>query len=90
MITKLLNTAALAASALAMLALAQPASANDGAAGAAATASAAEAGSTAAARAAPKKYCANITPDTGTRMSRRVCKTKAEWSEEGVELGAKK
>jgi hypothetical protein len=42
------------------------------------------------ARAAPKKYCANITPDTGTRMSRRVCKTKAEWSEEGVELGAKK
>jgi hypothetical protein len=90
MIRKLLNTAALAAPAFAMLALAQPASAKDAAGGVAATASAAEARSTAAAQTAPKKYCADITPDTGTRVSRRVCRTKAEWSEEGVELGAKK
>ena len=88
MITKLPNTVALAAPAFALLALAQPVSAADGAA--AAGPSAAEARGTAAAAAPAKKYCANITPDTGSRMSRKVCKTKAEWSEEGVELGAKK
>ena len=89
MIAKLLKTATLATPAFAMLALAQPAHASDGAAGAADTVSAAAEGSRAAARAAPKKYCANIIPDTGTRLSRRVCRTRQEWSDEGAEIRGK-
>jgi hypothetical protein len=36
-----------------------------------------------------KKYCANVVPDTGSRMAKKVCRTKSEWSEEGVEVDAK-
>lgn len=91
MIEKLLKTAALAAPAFAMLALAQPANANGGSAAAGAVAaSAGEANATQAAPAAAKRYCVNITPETGTRMSRRVCRTKAEWADEGIEVGGKK
>lgn len=31
------------------------------------------------------KYCVLQTP-TGTRMTRKVCKTKAEWKREGVDI----
>ena len=90
MIAKFLKTAALAAPAFAMFALAQPASASYGTASAAAAATTAANAANAAAQAGPKKYCANIIPDTGSRMSRKVCKTKSEWAEEGVEIGSKR
>ena len=90
MIAKLLKTAALAAPAFAMLAAAQPASASDGSAGAAAASAGAAMSAKASAQAAPKKICATMVPDTASRMARKVCKTKAEWAEEGVELRTKK
>ena len=86
--TKLLNLALFAVPACAMLAFAQPASAAEGA-----FAAAANAASPAAVQenaSAAKRVCINVVPDTGSRMARRVCRTKAEWAEEGVDLGAKK
>ena len=87
--TKLLKIAAFAVPACAVLALAQPATAADGAS----TAAAAGAGLAASVQAKaqdPKKVCINVIPDTGSRMTRRMCKTKAEWADEGVDLDAKK
>ena len=76
----------------AMLALAQPAAAADSAAAAAAAAGAAAATAEAAPakRAEAKKYCLNIIPDTGSRTGKRACKTREEWSEQGVDVTAKK
>ncbi len=34
------------------------------------------------------RYCGNIT-FTGSRIARRLCKTKAEWLDQGVELAPK-
>ena len=87
--TKLLKIATFAVPAGAMLALAQPASAADNAT-AAAAASAASANSVQAKASPPKKVCINVIPDTGSRMTRRMCKTKAEWADEGLDLDAKK
>lgn len=86
--TKLLKIAAFAVPACAMLALAQPASAADSAT--AAAASAASSANVKAKASGTKKVCINLTPDTGSRMTRRVCRTKAEWSHEGIDLDAKK
>jgi hypothetical protein len=33
-----------------------------------------------------KQHCRNVTLDSGTRVSRKVCRTRAAWAEEGVEL----
>ena len=87
--TKLLKIAAFAVPACAMLALAQPASAADGASAAAAAGAASAANAQARVR-ETKKVCINVIPDTGSRMARRMCKTKAEWADEGVDLDARK
>ena len=89
--TKVLKIAAFAVPTCAMLALAQPATAADG--GTAATAAAAarvstEAGQPRAAR--TKFYCIKVIPDTGSRMVRRFCKTKAEWLDQGIDVDAEK
>ena len=89
--TKLLKIAAFAVPACAMLALAQPATAADGVTSAAtATATAGSAASGEAKPSGAKKYCINVIPDTGSRMARRTCKTKAEWADEGLDLTARK
>ena len=82
--TKLLKIAAMALPACAMLSLAQPAGASDGAT------AVASAASVEAKAAATKKICINVIPDTGSRMARRTCKTKAEWADEGLDLTARK
>ncbi len=89
--TKLLKTAAFAVPAFAALTLAQPALATQG------STSAATAALTAASSAPPqqkaveaKRYCMNVIPDTGSRVTRRMCRTKAEWADEGVDLDARK
>ena len=90
--TKLLKIAATALPAFAVLALAQPAGAADDTT-AAATAAAASASSAAGVKAkgpARQKFCINVIPDTGSRMTRRMCKTKAEWADEGVDLDSRK
>jgi hypothetical protein len=86
--TRLLKIAAFAVPACAMFALAQPAGAAGGAT--AAAAGAASAASVEAKASETKKFCINVIPDTGSRMTRRMCKTKAEWAAEGVELGIRK
>ena len=86
--TKLLKIAAFAFPLCGMLALAQPAGAANGAAAAAAGAASAAGVQTKASE--TKKVCINVIPDTGSRMGRRMCKTKAEWAEQGVELDARK
>jgi hypothetical protein len=85
--TKLLKIAAIALPTCAMLALAQPAGATNGASAASSAASPAGAPAKAS---EPKRVCINLTPDTGSRVTRRMCKTKAEWADEGVHLGSKK
>jgi hypothetical protein len=85
---KLLKSAAFAVPACAMLALAQPAGAADGAAAAAAAGAATA--SVEAKASGTKKVCINVVPDTGSRMARRMCKTRADWADEGVDLNFKK
>ena len=84
--TKYLKIAALPA--CGMLALAQPAHSFDGTA--AAAASAVSAAGTQAKAPETKKICINLIPETGSRMTRRMCKTKAEWADEGVDLDSRK
>ena len=94
--TKLIKIFAFAVPACAMLALAQPATAADEARTTTAAAGAASAASAVAAKSAQttasraNKVCINVIPDTGSRMTRRMCMTKAEWADEGVNLDAKK
>lgn len=33
-----------------------------------------------------KEYCANVRLDTGSRVGKKVCRTKSEWAAQGVEL----
>jgi hypothetical protein len=94
MMTKLMKIAALGLSAFATVAAANPAagaaSGNSAATASAATASeSATRSGQAAASADKKKYCVALEPISGSRMGKRSCKTKAEWAEEGVEVGAK-
>lgn len=86
--TKLLKIAAFAVPACAMLALAQPAGAANGATVASASAASAAGAQTKASE--TKQVCIKVIPDTGSRMARRMCKTKAEWADEGVDLDARK
>ena len=90
--TKFLKIAAFAVPACAMLSLTQPAGAADNSTNAATTAAASAASVTSAQAKAPrsKTVCINMVPDTGTRMARRMCKTKAEWADQGVDLDARK
>ena len=85
--TKLLKIVAIALPTCAMLALAQPAGAADGAS---AAASAASPAAVQAKASEPKRVCINLTPDTGSRVTRRMCKTKAEWADEGLNLDSRK
>ena len=85
--TKILIIAAIALPASAVLALAQPAGAAEGTTAASNAASPASVQSKAS---EPKRVCINLTPDTGSRVTRRMCKTKAEWADEGLKLDAKK
>lgn len=83
-----LQIAAIALPACAMLALAEPAAAEERA-----NAAAASAAAVAAVRAKPpetKRVCMNVVLDTGSRLARRMCMTKAEWANEGVDLDARK
>lgn len=87
---KSVHIAALGLAAFGTAAMASPDSVG-GTAGNSASAAAGVSAAAAAPKAAqPKKYCANVIPDTGSRMSKRHCKTKAEWAEEGVDITAKK
>ena len=89
--TKLLKIAAFALPACALLALSQPAPASDSSTAAAAAAISAGSSAGAQAKAAQAtRHCLNLVLETGSRMTRRVCKTKAEWADEGVDLDAKK
>ncbi len=87
--TNLLKIAAFAIPACAMLALAQPAGAAKGETTAAADAAAPAAGHMVK---APRKtkVCINVIPDTGSRMARRVCRTKSEWRDEGIQIDAER
>ena len=88
--TKSVNIAALCLAAFGTAALASPN--NVGAAAGTSTSGSAAVSAAAAApkAAAPKKYCANIIPSTGSRMAKRTCKTKTEWADEGVDVTASK
>jgi hypothetical protein len=83
------NIAKIAAMALSAFAVAMPAHATaDASAAAKANASSAEEGGVRTAEA--RKYCLTLEPDTGSRLRKHQCKTKAEWAEYGVELTPKK
>lgn len=86
--TKLMKIAAFAVPACATLAFAKPASAVAGATATAATA--ASPASVEAKAPAATRVCLNVVPDTGSRMARRMCNTKTEWVDEGVDLNAQK
>lgn len=89
--TKLLKISALVVPACAMLALAQPATAADSVTSAAAAAAARLSTETSQPRAARDKiYCVKVIPDNGSRMVRRFCKTKGEWSDQGIDVDAEK
>ena len=85
---KLLKIAAFAVPACAMLSITEPANAANDVNTAAA--SAASASRIQAKASETKKVCVNVIPDTGSRMTRRMCKTKAEWADEGLDLDARK
>lgn len=36
-------------------------------------------------KARPTRYCVNVQPTTGTILSGRICKTREQWLEEGVD-----
>jgi hypothetical protein len=84
------NIARIAAMALTAFAVALPAHASADTSAAAKVAASSAEGGGAAKSAESRKHCINITPDTASRMSKRQCKTKAEWAEEGVEFAPKK
>jgi hypothetical protein len=86
--TKLPKIAAFAVPACALLALAQPAIAADDKP--AVAVSGAPAASVQAKASETRKVCINVIPDTASRVSRRTCKTKADWAEEGLDLERKK
>jgi hypothetical protein len=84
---KFMKIAAFGLSACAMLALAQPGQATEkSAASETKAASAASTGKTGAKTSRSKKYCINVMPDTASRITRPVCKTKEEWAAEDVEV----
>ena len=87
--TKLMTIAAFALPACAMLAFAGPAAAEAAVAAAAAASGLPAAGVQAKAQES-RRVCINVVPDTGSRMARRICRTKAEWADQGVDLVAKK
>jgi hypothetical protein len=83
---KFTKIAALGMSACAMLTLAQPVSAAEGPAASEANAAQAVGEKAEAKKAAAKKYCMRVALDTGTRIVKRECRTKAEWAEFDVEV----
>ena len=89
--TMLLKITAFAVPACAMLAVAHPATAADNVTAAATAAATTSSAATDKAKAADaRKYCINVIPDTGSRTARRMCKTRAEWADQGVDLDAQK
>ena len=42
----------------------------------------------AAGAAQEKKYCVQLEPVTGSRITQQACKTKAEWAKENVDVDA--
>jgi len=87
---KFVKMTALGLSACALFGMAQPALAAEEAARSASASSTASAEAPRAKRADTKKYCVNTYMDTGSRLGRAQCKTKKEWSAEGVEINSKK
>ncbi len=87
---KFTKIAALGMSAFAMLALAQPAAAADEPAASAAKSAEAASEKADAKKAGAKKYCMRVSQDTGTRLSKEQCRTKAEWAEYDVEVPSEK
>jgi hypothetical protein len=83
---KFTKIAALGMSACAMLALAQPASAAEDPTASEAKATQAVGEKADAKKAGAKKYCMRVSMDTGTRIVKRECRTKAEWAEYDVEV----
>jgi hypothetical protein len=86
---KFMKIAAFGLPACAMLALAQPANAAEEPAGSAVKAAQASGGKAKAKAAGPKRHCLKVVLDTGTRIVREECRTRAEWAEQGVELSSK-
>jgi|GEM_PF-4639392 len=85
--TNLIKMAVLGLSAFATVAASNPgagaAAGNSAATGSAAVAKEKQANDA-------KKYCVVSEAISGSRMGKRTCKTKAEWAEEGVQVGGKK
>lgn len=86
MMGKFTKIAALGMSACAMMALAQPVSAAEGSLASEAKATQAIGEKADAKKADAKKYCLRVALDTGTRIVKRECRTKAEWAEHDVEV----
>ncbi len=85
-----LKMISLTASAAAMIVLAPPAAARGTAAGAADTAGAAGASSASEEkvklRPSKVRYCLAVEPSTGTRITQRQCRTKADWLADGIDV----
>ncbi len=86
--TNLIKIAALGMSAFATIAATTP-SGGVGAGSSAVASSAAVARGGQGTGADTKKYCRMMEPISGSRVGKRACKTKAEWAEEGIQIGAK-
>lgn len=72
----------------AIAALAQPALATDGSTSPKGPAVSVEKAEAKASK--PKKYCVKFTGDTGSRVVRQECRTRAEWEQLDVQLPAEK
>jgi hypothetical protein len=84
---KFTKIAALALPVCAAMAMAQPLSAANNAAVSTAVMSAAAPEQKAREKSsASKRYCFNFKQDTGTRLTRRACKTRSQWEDEGVNV----
>lgn len=85
---KIGKLAALTLAASATFLMASPSSAEEnGSATNAAAAAAAQASKKPAAE--TRKYCVMLEAVTGSRVSRKSCRTKAEWAAEGVDVDSK-
>lgn len=81
---RFIKSAAFCLPLFAVAALAQPAIAAD--ASAVAKGAAVSAQKSEAKASQPKKYCLRLSQDTGTRIVRQECRTKAEWEQLDIEL----
>ena len=85
---RFIKTAALALPLCAIASLAQPALAAEAPTAAKGTAAAAQPGEAKASQ--PRKYCIRLTNDTGSRVRKQECRTKAEWEQLDIEVPSEK